>query len=107
MSSPGEPESPGRILVVDDDPEAAAYVLHVLRNRRGFEVMGAGVVATVSLVILIRLFFLGKAPVCRSHAALMHEGAPAGHSGRRAAPVSGRAGGFAGPGPGRRTVTTF
>jgi LmbE family N-acetylglucosaminyl deacetylase/AmiR/NasT family two-component response regulator len=39
VSSPGEPESPGRILVVEDDPEAAAYVLHVLRNRGGFEVI--------------------------------------------------------------------
>ncbi len=31
-------ESPGRILVVEDDPEAAGYVLHVLRTRGGFEV---------------------------------------------------------------------
>ena len=38
MSSASEPESPGRILVVEDDPEAAAYVLHVLRNRGGFDV---------------------------------------------------------------------
>ncbi len=38
MSSVSQPESPGRILVVEDDPEAAAYVLHVLRNRGGFEV---------------------------------------------------------------------
>ena len=38
MSSVSEPESPGRILVVEDDPEAAAYVLHVLRQRGGFEV---------------------------------------------------------------------
>ena len=38
MSSASQPESPGRILVVEDDPEAAAYVLHVLRNRGGFEV---------------------------------------------------------------------
>ena len=29
---------PGRILVVEDDPEAAGYVLHVLRGRGGFEV---------------------------------------------------------------------
>jgi CheY-like chemotaxis protein len=28
----------GRILVVEDDPEAAAYVLHVLRGRGGFAV---------------------------------------------------------------------
>jgi LmbE family N-acetylglucosaminyl deacetylase len=38
VSSASQPESPGRILVVEDDPEAAAYVLHVLRNRGGFEV---------------------------------------------------------------------
>ena len=38
MSSASEPESPGRILVVEDDPEAAAYVLHVLRGRGGFDV---------------------------------------------------------------------
>ena len=38
MSSAGGPESPGRILVVEDDPEAAAYVLHVLRTRGGFDV---------------------------------------------------------------------
>ena len=38
MSSVSQPESPGRILVVEDDPEAAAYVLHVLRHRGGFEV---------------------------------------------------------------------
>jgi LmbE family N-acetylglucosaminyl deacetylase/CheY-like chemotaxis protein len=30
-----------RILVVEDDPEAAEYVLHVLRNRGGFEVSHA------------------------------------------------------------------
>ena len=38
MTSVSQPESPGRILLVEDDPEAAAYVLHVLRNRGGFEV---------------------------------------------------------------------
>jgi len=38
VSSASEPESPGRILVVEDDPEAAAYALHVLRTRGGFEV---------------------------------------------------------------------
>jgi two-component system, NtrC family, response regulator HydG len=38
VSGVSQPESPGRILVVEDDPEAAAYVLHVLRNRGGFEV---------------------------------------------------------------------
>jgi two-component system, NtrC family, response regulator HydG len=38
VSSVSQPESPGRILVVEDDPEAAAYVLHVLRTRGGFEV---------------------------------------------------------------------
>ena len=38
MNSASPPESPGRILVVEDDPEAAGYVLHVLRNRGGFEV---------------------------------------------------------------------
>jgi LmbE family N-acetylglucosaminyl deacetylase len=38
VSSASQPESPGRILVVEDDPEAAAYVLHVLRTRGGFEV---------------------------------------------------------------------
>jgi len=31
-------EPPARILVVEDDPEAAEYLLHVLRNRGGFEV---------------------------------------------------------------------
>ena len=36
---PGRPGQPGaRILVVEDDPEAAAYVLHVLRGRGGFTV---------------------------------------------------------------------
>ena len=39
MSSVSQPESSGRILVVEDDPEAAAYVLHVLRQRGGFEVV--------------------------------------------------------------------
>jgi DNA-binding NtrC family response regulator len=38
VSSVSQPGSPGRILVVEDDPEAAAFVLHVLRNRGGFEV---------------------------------------------------------------------
>ena len=38
MNSASPPESPGRILVVEDDPEAAGYLLHVLRNRGGFEV---------------------------------------------------------------------
>jgi LmbE family N-acetylglucosaminyl deacetylase len=38
VSSASEPESPGRILLVEDDPEAAAYALHVLRTRGGFEV---------------------------------------------------------------------
>ena len=28
----------GRILVVEDDPEAALFVVHVLGNRGGFEV---------------------------------------------------------------------
>ena len=28
----------GRVLLVEDDPEAADYVLHVLRGRGGFEV---------------------------------------------------------------------
>lgn len=37
MSGASQPEAPARILVVEDDPEAAAYVLHVLRNRGGFE----------------------------------------------------------------------
>ena len=27
-----------RVLLVEDDPEAADYVLHVLRGRGGFEV---------------------------------------------------------------------
>ena len=31
----------GRILVVEDDPVSAAYVLHVLRNRGGFTVTHA------------------------------------------------------------------
>ena len=38
VNSASPPESPGRILVVEDDPEAAGYVLHVLRNRGGFDV---------------------------------------------------------------------
>ena len=37
MNSASPPESPGRILVVEDDPEAAGDVLHVLRNRGGFD----------------------------------------------------------------------
>jgi two-component system, NtrC family, response regulator HydG len=37
----GAAESRGRILVVEDDPVSAAYVLHVLRNRGGFTVTHA------------------------------------------------------------------
>jgi len=37
----GAADSRGRILVVEDDPVSAAYVLHVLRNRGGFTVTHA------------------------------------------------------------------
>jgi hypothetical protein len=32
----------GQILVVEDDPEAALFVVHVLGNRSGFEVTHTG-----------------------------------------------------------------
>jgi CheY-like chemotaxis protein len=38
MSSSSVSGARGRILVVEDDPEAALFVVHVLRNRGGFEV---------------------------------------------------------------------
>jgi two-component system, NtrC family, response regulator HydG len=38
-AGPGEP--PARILVVEDDPEAAEYLVHVLGNQGGFEVVHA------------------------------------------------------------------
>ena len=38
MSSYSAAEARGRILVVEDDPEAALFVVYVLGNRAGFEV---------------------------------------------------------------------
>jgi two-component system, NtrC family, response regulator HydG len=38
MSSSGGDGRRGRILVVEDDPETALFVVHVLGNRAGFEV---------------------------------------------------------------------
>jgi CheY-like chemotaxis protein len=38
MSSSGGADARGRILVVEDDPEAALFVVYVLANRGGFEV---------------------------------------------------------------------
>jgi CheY-like chemotaxis protein len=37
----GAADDRGRILLVEDDPVSAAYVLHVLRNRGGFAVIHA------------------------------------------------------------------
>jgi CheY-like chemotaxis protein len=38
MSNVSQATSPGRILVVEDDPEAALYAVHVLGKRGRFEV---------------------------------------------------------------------
>jgi DNA-binding response OmpR family regulator len=38
MSTNSADETPGRILIVEDDPEAALFAVHVLANRGRFEV---------------------------------------------------------------------
>jgi DNA-binding response OmpR family regulator len=38
MSTNSADETPGRILLVEDDPEAALFAVHVLANRGRFEV---------------------------------------------------------------------
>jgi two-component system response regulator HydG len=39
MTTIGPPASPGRILLVEDDPEAASFVIQVLAVRNGYEVV--------------------------------------------------------------------
>jgi LmbE family N-acetylglucosaminyl deacetylase/ActR/RegA family two-component response regulator len=36
--SPFRPKGPGRILLVEDDPDTARFIVHVLRDRAGFAV---------------------------------------------------------------------
>jgi DNA-binding NtrC family response regulator len=39
MTATGAPSSPGRVLLVEDDPEAASFVIQVLAVRNGYDVV--------------------------------------------------------------------